>query len=170
MTTGSWESRLTSIWQVMCHELHFTSQWDGWVLSIHLHTHWKDYRGIEWKWGGWADLYLCTWCRLQPGQFISAGRKDMTTCSKYLEGCVTQGGVLGAEGQNSGRDKKEGGLGRWTAWRAFYTEKGFLHDRVKVQPGDRGSERGNPHTPVLYRRKCYTGAKHHNRCHCLSSS
>lgn len=26
------------------------------------------------------------------------GRKDMTTCSKYLEGSVTGGGVLGAGG------------------------------------------------------------------------
>lgn len=94
----------------MCRRLHFTSQWDGWVLSIYLHTHWKDFRETPWKWGDWADWYLSICCRLQPGQFISVGRKDMTTCSKYLEGCVTQGGVLGAEGWNLGREKKR----RWT--------------------------------------------------------
>lgn len=44
MATSSWESRLTSTWKVMCRRLHSTSQWDGWGLSIYLHTHWKDFR------------------------------------------------------------------------------------------------------------------------------
>lgn len=131
--------------------LVFFASHDHWWLGIQINQHLRSnvpqasfHKPIEWmnfvhssphtqegfqrntvKMRRLSRFVLYTWCRLQPGQFISAGRKDMTTCSKYLEGCVTQGGVLGAEGWNSGRDKKEGGLGRWTAWRAFYTDKGF---------------------------------------------
>lgn len=46
----------------------------------------------------------------------------------------------------------------------YILRKDLLQDRVKVQPVDTrpGNTRGNPQTPVQYKKKCYRGAEHHN--------
>lgn len=97
----------------------------------------------------------------------------MTTCSKYLEGRVTQVGVLAAGRWNSEREKKEEMDQKGELHGELYIlRKDLLQDRVKVQARDTrpGETRGNPEDPVQYKKKCYRGAEHRNRSQHLLSS
>lgn len=60
------------------------------------------------------------------------GRKDMTTCSKYLEGSVTGGGVLGAEGLKFRQKRRRVNQGGELQRELCRLKKNLLQDRVKV--------------------------------------